>query len=364
MTDMTRLPASPSTNLFCYATKELSQDAVICWLIAWAGQSKSDDPEDKELRRCGREFVHALLNHRREEKSIELPEEIKIEIHQQDKSIDVLARINGKQVLLIEDKTDTKDHSGQLKKYYDHVEGGHTKLGKTAPENIYPIYFKTGNQPRADDRRIENEDTIEGVNGYRVFHREDFLRVLNGYEGKNPILVDFRQYLRKFENDTNSYEEWTKDGEEWTKDSHKSWRAWQGFYRYLECELGRSGWHYVPNPSGGFLGFWWAPPGIAPAPTYFLIENRKGNLCFKVNAEGKSKEEQGRLKWHWHNRIRQAGNQQVVKPAKMRIGGDMTVGIWKEEWMAFGQDGKLDIPGTVKNLKRAESVLRAAAMLQ
>ena len=51
--------------------------------------------------------------------------------------------------------------------------------------------------------------------------------------------------------------------------------------------------------------------------------------------------------------------QQVVRP-KMGIGEAMTVGVWKEDWMAFGQDGKLDMPGTVDNLKRAESVLRAA----
>ena len=359
---MTKNPVNPSTNLFRYATKELSQDAVICWLIAWAGQNKSDDPEQEELRRCGREFVHALLNHKREGKSVELPEEIATEIHQQDKSIDVLARINGKQVLLIEDKTGTGDHSGQLKRYYDHVAGGDTKklLGKTAPEDIYPIYFKTGNQSLADDRRIER--TIEGVNGYRVFNRENFLKVLNGHEGNNPILMDYRQYLQDVEDDTNGYKEWKKD-------SSKSWHAWEGFFRCLECELGieddveDAPWGYVHNQSGGFLGFWWWPSGDSAV--YLQIEGEE-KLCFKVYAKGESKEEKTRLKWDWHDRIMQAGNrqkQQVDRPQRMSIGGHMTVGIWKGEWLAF-KDGKLDIPGTVKNLKRAESVLKAAANAQ
>ena len=48
-------------NLFGYATKELSQDAVICWLIAWAGVEQSKYPEDEALRRCGRAFVDALF---------------------------------------------------------------------------------------------------------------------------------------------------------------------------------------------------------------------------------------------------------------------------------------------------------------
>ena len=48
-------------NLFDYATKELSQDAVICWLIDWAGRETNGDPEDEELRQCGLAFVDALF---------------------------------------------------------------------------------------------------------------------------------------------------------------------------------------------------------------------------------------------------------------------------------------------------------------
>ena len=44
----------------------------------------------------------------------------------------------------------------------------------------------------------------------------------------------------------------------------------------------------------------------------------------------------------------------------MRIGNYMTVAWWKHDWMAFDRDGKLDVPGTVENLKRAEAVLKRA----
>ena len=352
--DMTKNPISPSTNLFYYATKELSQDAMICWLIAWAGQNKGAGPEEEELRRCGRELVHALLNHKREGKPVELPEEITTEILQQEKGIDVLARINKKHVLLIEDKTSSRDHSGQLKRYYGHVAGGLSELGETAAEDIYPIYFKTGNQPRADDRRIER--FIEGANGYRVFHRKDFLRVLNGYKGKNQILVDFRRYLQNWEDETNGYKDWSKESPK--SGSVEAWRAWQGFFLCLEDELENARWEDVHNPSGGFLGFWWDPSGDWTI--YLQIEGEE-KLCFRVDSEGE--EDKPRFREDWHERIMQAGNhhkQQVVRP-KMGTGKTMTVGVWKEDWMAFGQDGKLDIPGTVNNLKQAESVLRAAA---
>ena len=42
--------ATDKPNIFRYATKELSQDAVICWLIEWAYH---DDPEYEQLRKCG-----------------------------------------------------------------------------------------------------------------------------------------------------------------------------------------------------------------------------------------------------------------------------------------------------------------------
>ena len=125
---------SNDPNLFHYATKELSQDAMICWLIAWAAQGKGTGPEQEELRRCGLRFVSALLNHNRDDKDpIKLEEDVETEIHPQDRRIDVLARINRKHVLLIEDKTVTKDHSEQLSRYYDDVVKGGTQFCDTKP---------------------------------------------------------------------------------------------------------------------------------------------------------------------------------------------------------------------------------------
>ena len=158
---------SDKPNVFNYATKELSQDAVICWLLDWAGRQDAQGEEDKALRDCGRRFVEALLD----EHGASLDGDIKkIEIRQQDKSIDVLARINyhndRQQVLLIEDKTSTGDHSGQLKRYYDAVVEGKTGLGEVSEETLYPIFFKTGNQSRAEEKRIE--ESVETGRSYKV----------------------------------------------------------------------------------------------------------------------------------------------------------------------------------------------------
>ena len=345
---------SNSPNLFHYATKELSQDAMICWLIDWAGQTEGDE----ELRRCGLRFVNALLNHKRDDK---IPIEVKggseIKIVRQERSIDVLVRINQQHVLLIEDKTDTKDHSEQLSRYYDDVVEGRTQFGKVRKRDLRPVYFKTGNQSLSDDRRIEE------IENYKVFNRQDFLNVLDGCMGSNQIVMDFRQYLQGVEDETKSYSDWTGEAR------RESWWAWQGFFRHLECKLhlrpGMGNWEYVSNPSGGFLGFWWWLSENDQL--YLQIEAQlrhgqatRAKLCFKVDTENKSNDRKQALKWRWHERVLAAGRTRVKKPRVMRIGNTMTVAWWTDDWMAFGKDGKLDMSGTVENLKRAKTVLKSA----
>ncbi len=358
-------------NIFRYATKELSQDAMICWLIAWAGQNENTcvDEDQAALSACGRHFVQALLNHKRAER-VQFDGDIKAEIHQQDQGTDILARITDtasheEYVLLIEDKTETGEHGNQLERYYEAVVGEETKLGQVGRDYIYPIYLKTGNQSLATDQRIEEIKEC----GYKVFHRKDFLDVLNHYSGSHPLLVDFRGYLQRIEGCTESYRKWTKE----PKTRHEK-LAWEGLYRRLECELRRGtdgnqwiDWGDVFNPSGGFLGFWWQPPGVdEKCPLYLQLEvpwwEGKGKLCFRVEAEGKSSEEKRDLKWKWHKRICDASGQQATRPKRMKIGKKtMAVAEWVGEWLAFEEDsGLLDIRETIENLKQAEAVLTQA----
>jgi len=344
-------------NIFRYATKELSQDAMICWLIDWAGQSKGGEQEDEELRRCGLRFVSALLNHKSDDTgSIELEDEVEAEILRQDRRIDVLARIksnNSKHVLLIEDKTITKDHGKQLTKYYDDVIAGRTQLRAVLERDLHSVYLKTGNQSLADDCHVET------TTKYKVFNRLDFLNVLNRYRGRHPILLDFRRYLQDLEDETKRYTDWTRDA------GRESWHAWEGFYRHLECELDNGTrhevwWGDVSNRSGGFLGFSWWPSDVD---VYLQIERysgRQARLCFKVDARKADIEDREFLQRFWHDQILAAGGQQVVKPDVMRRGKTMTVAWWRDDWMAFGNDDKLDMSGTFENLKQAEAVLNIA----
>lgn len=366
-------------NIFNYATKELSQDAVICWLIAWADRKDAEGKEDKALHKCGRQFVEALLAEH------EAPldgaiKEVKIlkqhKIPKQRNRIDVLARINDCQVLLIEDKIDTGVHGTQLEDYYKAVVEGKTGLGKVCKETLFPIFLKTGNQSLADDKGIEK--SMEPGKSYKVFNRQEFLEVLKPYEGRNSILLDFRAHLQVWEDDTNSFKNWKKgERTKW------SWKAWEGFFRYLEAEeklVNCEGWHYVPNQQGGFLGLWWSgneikKGNIKEGSLYLQLEvvpekPDEQKLCFKVKVDNKENRSVMRNKWHkWCMAAAEVAGIEASKPIRFGTGEHMTVVQWgkeeeKKNWLAFDSDDKLDKEATVANLKKAEAVLVKAIEME
>ena len=53
----TQRPERP--NLFKYGRKELSQDAMICWLLAWANECYAEPYPDHH--KAGQSFVKALF---------------------------------------------------------------------------------------------------------------------------------------------------------------------------------------------------------------------------------------------------------------------------------------------------------------
>lgn len=170
-------------NIFDYATKELSQDAVICWLVACAKEATGVYQER------GLEFISALWTHGRNSSeepcvitNVESPS-------RQYKNIDVYfqATINDKVVsFVIEDKTDTLMRSGQMQRYINSIRGD------SKPEDeILGIFFKTG---YVYDEEMEQAET----NNFPVFNALDMQKFLK----QKPISDDheiLRQYRRHLE---------------------------------------------------------------------------------------------------------------------------------------------------------------------
>lgn len=185
-------------NLFDYATSELSQDAVICWLVACAAEATGD------LQKCGLEFVRALFQAGASDQTGGVPV-LKFDgepnlhdgscdvsdvsnIKRQYYKIDVYfqARVDGEMVsFIIEDKKDSRDHSNQLARYIKAV-----IEDEEEEDLIKPIYFKTG-YVFSDEREV-----VECAK-YSVFGAEDMKRFLDGQNAtrENEILRQYAEYL-------------------------------------------------------------------------------------------------------------------------------------------------------------------------
>lgn len=324
-------------NLFGYATSELSQDAFICWLLAWADPACRD--ADAALHECAVTFVGALFAaHGRQAPAIQ-----KVEIKRQDEHIDVLCVINDLYLILIEDKTHTKQHSDQLERY-------HAIVSRRADSAafIVPIYFTTHDQScYASVLRC----------GYRVFNRADFLRVLmQGVERgvRNAIFLDFLAHLQHIENRVNAYatKEWTAD---WGR------QAWVGLFKALQEALGAGKWDYVPNQAGGFVGFWWAGQGGDGCRQHLQLEHEK--LCFKIRVDDLSQRRALRKQWHhaFKRKAAELGLPALGKPDYFGYGKHMTV-LVDPNYLRFGTDGLVDVPATVAYLRKVERVLRSAVL--
>ena len=204
-------------NIFGYATKELSQDALICWLVACARQSEG------KLRELGIDFVQALMRsgkrtaidvRDRESRPYEggcEVVEVLCEPKQQYGKIDVYfqATVDGKTVsFLIEDKTQTEMHGDQLERYRRLVTDDNQR-----EDLVKAVYLKTGYV--FDDERESAES-----NAYSVFEGADMLSFLSEDEraDTNEIVRQYVEYLRGQLDDRRS--------------ALKSWNLDEGFVQW------------------------------------------------------------------------------------------------------------------------------------
>ena len=162
-------------NLFSFATSELSQDAFICWCLNWINYP------NEELYPMAKDIFSNLL----EEKDLENEE---VEIKRQYKKIDVLVILkNSKIAYIIEDKTYTSEHSEQIKRYRENIQNDF----KEEINTIKTVYFKTGFWFSYDDL----------VSADIKIDREDFLKIIKKYKGKNQILDDYCEYFERVTED-------------------------------------------------------------------------------------------------------------------------------------------------------------------
>ena len=328
-------------NIFSYATKELSQDAVICWLVACAKDATG------ELREVGLDFVHVLMQSG-DSKVIDVstggiapmsgPGKIGRVLcgpTTQYQNIDVYfqAEVDGTVVsFVIEDKTHTEMHSDQLKRYL-----GTVTADPVAEDHIKAVYLKTGHV--FDDEREEAESS-----GYTVFSAEDMVRFLD-----HPTRTDheiLRQYSEYIESQVESRQ---TDLEEWNLErSFVQWKFMVALGKTLQ--MGRKRWSAKWFNKGG--GAWTQyPHWDGRGALYWRLDSGKP---LRLMVETSKAGDRALARWDaWSGAFETARTEAGLGAARFR-----SVRIRRGELVREGTIGAVDIADCLRKEGLCSSVAR------
>jgi len=167
-------------NLFQYATKELTQDAFLRWLI------ENYDCEDKEVSSFALDLLSAFIN-----KPINNKNQItNLKTLAQWKKIDILIKFslnNTKHLIAIEDKTFSTEHN-QLLTYNDSLNN------EKSDYEIHKIFFKTSILNTEEELAVNNAGwTIYDIK--KIY--EDFLQSNKYSSTKSQILSDYINHIKR-----------------------------------------------------------------------------------------------------------------------------------------------------------------------
>lgn len=317
-------------NIFSYATSELSQDAILAWIISWADPSMRN--YDESLNDVAISLLKTLINE-------PLYDIKKVEIRKQWHNIDIGVLINDDMFLIIEDKTNTSIHDNQLERYR---ESANKEFGGT--RRILGAYVKTGNESLKTIRIIKET-------GYNVIERYQVLECLSMYSGHSDLLRYFKEHLLEIEKKTNSF--LTLPPRKWC------WEAWEGFYRKLEEYIKVTDWGYVSNPSGGFLGLNWHWIRVEDDVNLYLQIEEPDKLCIKIEYLG-NKDRRSEIRDKYHNILLTKANilnhNEIKCPKRFGHGTYMTIGV--VDLVDIIGSEKLQLDNTIVKLKSYEHLLK------
>ncbi len=165
-------------NLFQFATSELSQDALICWVC----NNYNFKTENTKLYELANIVLHKFLG----DENIKINE---LRIEKQFYKIDVLLVINNKYAIVVEDKTHTSEHNNQIENYKNLLIN-HTnkniKIPNFQEKDIRVVYLKTGFW-YPTDKETKADCRIDG---------DAWFSMLEKARGESEILDDYLTKLQ------------------------------------------------------------------------------------------------------------------------------------------------------------------------
>ena len=251
-------------NLFHFATSELSQDAILAWLINWY-----NDPGNKKLRDLAGIMLSKFSG--MEESKIKY-----VEIIRQRNKIDLLLVVNKTTAVIIEDKTWSGEHDDQINRYRKALEGN------SNIQEIRTVYIKTG--------FFTDDDKAMAQAGNKVdlcLKRQDLYEMIAEYRGEHPILEDYVSYLEELEEEETQRRAYWLDHGDHVSESHIS-----------QCALMRhffpeDRWNIVPNhkyePYQIYLGSSFGRPWTQMAVYYgrYLGDDASFSLFWRIDTDSK-----------------------------------------------------------------------------
>ena len=310
-------------NIFEYATSELSQDAMIAWLMAC---SKPEE-DDAALREMGQSFIQFLLE--RPLRGIEsavmdkdgnvqrydgdgLVSEIEVKKQHQDVDVYCRAQVDGRPVIIvIEDKIHATPDGKQLEKYRKVAHSDPTK-----PHYIKLIYLKTG---MPFDRELLDV-AKENYCHVGASHLERFLKDRAAKAVSSDLLDQFRSRISDLANhQLQAYRDWNMN-------------LGQVQYRFAEAlkariETSNEGgevWQDTNKHGGGY----WAQYRFSDHHLFWRMDTKYGYLRLMVEPKRASNVDVPKYREIFHEVCKQEGR----PPRKTRLKSnsrEMTVGaIW------------------------------------
>lgn len=344
-------------NLFEYATSEFSQDAFICWLASYAHEEAE---KDAALNECARKMLEMFVPEF-EGKNFKL-----LNVERQVDNVDVLLTVECEEniyKIIVEDKTYTSEHDNQLERYKKELKEKHEENAVI----VKGVYYKTGFQ--SDLSSVEKA-------GYEKISREKMLNLMQQYADKtnNQIFISYYNYWNSKQKLVETFE--TLPVVDW------GWWAVYGFYDYLHTKTDfldnhefKSNYSYVSNVAGGFECF--HMPLKDANKELFIVDQidkdgkvikhkcwlylqietiigaKKTNMEIRLKVANDNENNTRVNTYDLKNKFLTKyvyGNTKFVKPASLRTGKWMTVGIYD---VKFGENDGIDV--LMKSLEDAIS---------
>lgn len=332
-------------NIFYYLSNGLnSQEAFICWLLAWADPTNKQF--DEKLYACGTSLIWTLLKKHSEK---DLPEKIdSVEISLNPKKSFFFCTVNEHFDICIEDRTRWDKNYKTSEVFTDNI------LNLINIKTFFPIYIKMYDP-------FINE-TLGKIIEIQTLSQQDILSTVNESISSgvtSDILHNYSENMQLTLDKFDNYKYLNIPFHEWDKNS------WIGFYIRLQNELERaSTWREISSKSKyyikPFMGLWWAQQDGKP---YLQLEQEK--LCIKLKELDKNQQSKLRNNWFKIINKNQDGNLPAIfdKPVKFGQGNTMTIMRATEDYRQVKPDGLIDMVATVELLKKTTIFLEKIQQL-